>query len=252
MPMAASGSASVKSAFGRARGAHVEDRTDRDAARGRPRASGASSRARQSRDALAASPPTSLLPWGTAPTDPIGEGGGARRGAVGTASSTAGFEDESGRGGTRCAASSRGPSDAQQTRPRAPAHRAATHRAAGPGARTAPACARRRRSRRRPKGRWIAGGGASAPRWFTLVSSYAGLSISAPRRRTSFAGVHGSGDGLSTVRDARRRRALVTDEVSSTRHSDRPFELADVRGLFLLGRGSRSKIRHAGSRRSSL
>jgi hypothetical protein len=71
--------------------------------------------------------------------------------------------------------SKRGP----RPRPTGTAHALAR---SGPGARPAPSGVRRRRSRRRPQGRWIAGGGASTPRWFTWVSSSAGLSISASRR----------------------------------------------------------------------
>lgn len=98
------------------------------------------------------------------------------------------------------------------------AHPTRSHRASRHGARRSNG-ARRPSHGRGPQGT-LRGEGASIPRWFTYVSSFAGLSNLGTTPGTSFAGVHGSEGGPSIAPSLEHpaRRApdggIALDEVS--------------------------------------
>lgn len=238
MPMATRGPASPRSERSCSRGTHRRQ-TRSGRRRGRPRAGEASARARQTRDAR------TLRRRDTSP--PGEDAADSTRGRWGPVAApwerrriTTRTEVANGRGEHPTRAASAGglvsAADApsgDRAHPTRPLHAGRHGARRSNGARRPSHGERTARNAR-------CGGGASTPRWFTYVSSFAGLSISAPRRAPRLRGCTARKVGSpllhrSTRRDARPEEVRPRRGVP-VKAEDRPSE-ADIEGLFLLGRG---------------
>lgn len=210
MPMASRGSASVKDAQVVLAG-HTSKTEPIETPLPGDRARARQARGLGKREALRAAPPVPHLLGGRRGwTRSRKVGGSSRRRWNGV--DHGGPEGESGRGGTRCATHSRGPADAQQTRPSAPAHRLRPARAGRarrtPSSRGAPSSLSPPTAREVDRG-WRCFDSPLVHVGFVVRRSLdLGITPGA-----SFAGESGSGGDLSTVatRDgggSRRRRGV--------------------------------------------